>query len=100
MIYITAFLFVKDNKQDVFNAYENAVLPLLGNYNGNLIYRIKPDATDFINLEGEAPYEIHHISFKTNADFMGYIDDEERKRFENLKEESIKSTFIVKGEKI
>lgn len=100
MIYLTALMFVKEGKEDVFNEYESHVLPILKDYNGKLIYRIRPKEEDFINTEEEKPFEIHFISFNTQEGFSGYINDEKRKSFENLKIDSIKSSFIVKGEKL
>ncbi|MDO5969152.1 hypothetical protein Q4Q35_04960 [Flavivirga aquimarina] len=100
MIYLTALMFVKEGKEEVFNEYESFVLPLLNNYSGKLIYRIRPNEKSYITAAEETPYEIHFISFKTNEDFIRFVNDEKRKSFENLKEEAIKSSFIVKGEKL
>ncbi|MEP1489874.1 MAG: hypothetical protein ABJL44_11920 [Algibacter sp.] len=100
MIYLTVLIFVQKGKEDTFNTYESSVLPILSNYKGTLIYRIKPTDESFINTEGEKPYEIHFISFESNKGFSGFLNDEKRKDFEHLKEDSITSTFIVKGEKL
>lgn len=100
MIYITALIFIKEDKEDVFNEYESSVLPILNNYNGKLIYRIRPTKENFISSENELPYELHFISFETNEDFKGFINDSKRKSFESLKEDAIKSTFLIQGEKI
>ncbi|WP_303316473.1 hypothetical protein Q4Q34_06605 [Flavivirga abyssicola] len=100
MIYLTALLFVKEGKENVFNEYESLVLPIINNYNGKLIYRIRPTQDSFINSEDQLPYEIHFISFETDEDFTNFINDDKRKRFEKLKADSIKSTFITKGEKL
>ncbi len=100
MIYITAFLFVKKGKEAVFKTYESLVLPILNTYNGTLIYRMRPTQENFVTFEDDLPYEVHFISFNSDEDFMSFINDEERKRFNNLKEDSIRSTFITKGKKI
>ncbi|TYA74051.1 DUF1330 domain-containing protein [Seonamhaeicola marinus] len=100
MIYITAFLFINDDKEDLYNQYESEVLPLLEIYNGKLIYRIKPSDADYINAEEEKPYEIHFISFENEAGFNGYLNNTKRLSFNNLKAQSIKTSFIVKGEKL
>ncbi|TGV03750.1 DUF1330 domain-containing protein [Flavivirga rizhaonensis] len=100
MIYLTALLFIKEGKENVFNEYESLVLPIINNYNGKLIYRIRPTQDSFINSEDQLPYEIHFISFETDEDFTNFINDDKRKSFEKLKVDSIKSTFITKGEKL
>ena len=100
MIYLTVLLFIKEGKEHIFKEYESLVLPIIYDYNGKLIYRIRPTHDSFINAEEEVPYEIHFISFETDEDFVNFINDDKRKRFVNLKEDSIKSTFISKGEKI
>ncbi len=100
MIYLTVLLFIKEGKERVFNEYESLVLPIINNYNGKLIYRIRPTQDSFINSEEALPYEIHFISFNTNEDFRNFVNDDKRKHFVDLKEDSIKSTFIIKGEKL
>ncbi|NMH89235.1 DUF1330 domain-containing protein [Flavivirga algicola] len=100
MVYLTVLLFIKKGKEDVFNEYEALVLPIIKDYNGKLIYRVRPTQDNFISSEDELPYEIHFISFETNGDFLNFINDNKRKRFEKLKVDAIKSTFITKGEKL
>ncbi len=100
MIYITVFIFIQEGKEEVFHEYESLVLPILNEYNGKLLYRIRPNDDSFINSEGVLPYELHFISFNTNDDFLNFINDDKRKSFEKLKVDSIKSTFITKGEKL
>lgn len=97
MIYLTLVIFVKKGKTDVFLEFENLALPLLKDYNGQLIYRIRPTADSFINCEGDRPYEIHFLSFKSETDFINFSKDERRKAFLHLKQASIKNTFLVKG---
>lgn len=100
MIYLTALIFIKEGKENVFNEYESLVLPILNDYKGKLIYRIRPTQNSFIHSEEELPYEVHFISFDTNEDFACFLNDSKRKSFESLKEDSIKSTFLVQGKKL
>ncbi len=52
-----------------FQAYENAVLPLLPEYNGRLERRLRsPDGT----------VELHIVSFASDADFQNYRNDPRR----------------------
>jgi len=53
-----------------FRAYEDAVLPLLPEFNGRLERRLRsPDGT----------VEVHIISFASNADRQNYLNDPRRK---------------------
>ena len=53
-----------------FRAYENAVLPLLPEFNGRLERRLRsPDGT----------IEAHIVSFASEADFQNYRNDPRRK---------------------
>jgi antibiotic biosynthesis monooxygenase (ABM) superfamily enzyme len=53
-----------------FRAYEDAVLPLLPEFNGRLERRLRnPDGT----------MEMHIVSFASDADFQNYRNDPRRK---------------------
>jgi len=93
-------IFVKEGKEAIFHEFEDLAIPLLEMYNGKLIYRIRPTADNYISYKEELPYEIHFLSFKTEQDFINFGKDERRKAFLHLKEASIQSTFLVKGEKV
>ena len=69
-------------------------------YNGKMIYRLRPSKDDFIENNKETPYEIHLISFDSEEDLTKFIKDDSRLKFIHLKNDSIKSTLIVKGEKM
>ena len=97
MIYLTLMIFIKEGKAATFHEFEDLAIPILKAYNGQLIYRIRPTAEDFITCEGEQPYEIHFLSFASESDFINFSKDERRKAFLHLKEASIKTTFLIKG---
>jgi hypothetical protein len=62
-----------------FRAYEDAVLPLLPEYNGRLERRLRnPDGT----------IEMHIISFGSDADFQNYRNDPRRTAQARLLEKS------------
>ena len=48
----------------------------------------------------EMPYEIHLVEFDQEQDFLDFMKDEERKQFLYLKEQSIRSSVLYKGEKL
>ena len=100
MIYLTMMIFIKDGKQSIFHQFEDLALSILKDYNGKLIYRLRPKDENFIDCEEERPYEIHFISFRSELDFHNFSNDERRNEFLSLKEESIKTSFIFKGVKI
>jgi len=48
----------------------------------------------------ENPYEINLVEFQTDNDFANFMQDEERKSFLHLKEQSKKSVWLIKGTKL
>ncbi len=101
MIFLTLFIFVKEGKEEVFHQFEDLALPLLDDYSGKLLYRVRPNRDNFIDFEGEEiPYEIHFLSFESEDNFLRFAKDERRKAFLHLKEDSIKEMFLVKGVKM
>ncbi|MGA9638218.1 hypothetical protein [Flavobacterium sp.] len=100
MIYITMFIFVKEGQEAVFHEFEECALPLLDDYNGKLIYRVRPSQEAFISNEEKQPYEIHFISFASEKDFLNFGKDERRNAFMHLRTESIESVFMTKGLKL
>lgn len=101
MIFLSLFIFVKEGKEEVFHQFEDLAIPLLQDYSGKLLYRIRPTRESFIDVEEEElPYEVHFISFESDDHFVQFAKDERRKAFLHLKEDSIKTSFMVKGQKI
>lgn len=100
MVYVTVMIFVHEGEELAFQQYEEKVLPFLGDYNGNLIYRIRPDIASVLHSEEEVPYEIHFISFKSNKDFNNFMQDKRRVEFVHLKNQSIKMSYLIKGQKM
>jgi len=100
MIYITQMIFVKDGKEEVFHEFEDFAIPLMEKYSGRIIYRLRPTKDAYITSAEEQPYEIHFMSFDSDADLNNFMRDDERLKFIHLKDESIKSVFLVKGEEM
>jgi len=68
---VTFVLIVRIPAQGIedFRAYEDAVLPLLPEFNGRLERRLRnPDGT----------IEMHVVSFESDADFQSYRNDPRR----------------------
>lgn len=100
MIYITQLIFIKEGKEDQFLEFENHAIPLMEKYNGRIIYRLRPTKESFISEEKELPYEIHFISFDAETDLADFMKDDSRLKFIHLKNESIKSTLLIKGKRL
>lgn len=100
MIYITQLVFVKEGKEETFLEFENHALPLMEKYNGRIIYRLRPGKEAFIAEQKELPYEIHIISFDSEADLDNFMNGKSRLDYIHLKNESIKSTLLIKGERM
>jgi uncharacterized protein (DUF1330 family) len=100
MIYITQLIYIQDGEQKVFDQFENVAIPIISKYNGRLLLRVRPAENDFIETRIEKPYEMHLVEFLNEQDFDNFMRDEERKKFLHLKEQSIKSSMLIKGMKL
>jgi uncharacterized protein (DUF1330 family) len=100
MIYVTQLIYIRDGQEHVFNQFEDVAIPIISKYNGRLLLRVKPAQDDFIEARIEKPYEMHLVEFDSEQDFENFMGDNERKRFLHLKEQSIKSSVLIKGTKL
>lgn len=100
MLYFTQLIYILPGQEDIFNQFEAVALPLITKYHGRLLLRIRPGNEAYIETTIEQPYEIHLVEFETNDDFTAFMRDEERKQFLHLKEQSIKTTWLIKGERL
>jgi hypothetical protein len=100
MIYITQLIYIREGQEQTFHQFEEIAIPLISKYNGQLLLRLRPDEASVIEAGIDRPYEVHLVEFATEGDFGNFMQDEERKRFIHLKEQSIKAVTLVKGTKI
>ncbi|HLO81569.1 MAG TPA: hypothetical protein VK166_11450 [Chitinophagaceae bacterium] len=100
MVYITQLIYILEGQESVFDQFEAVAIPTIAKYNGRLLFRIRPGEDSFIESKIERPYEIHLAEFNTDNDFENFMQDEERKRFLHLKQQSIKSVILIKGTKL
>lgn len=98
MIFITQLIYVKDGQEDAFHKFESYAIPIIKKYNGELMLRLRPDGSSFIEASVEQPYEVHIVRFNSQQDFDNFLRDEERVKYLDLKEQSIKESFLIKGE--
>jgi uncharacterized protein (DUF1330 family) len=89
-----------EGQETVFDQFEAIAIPTISKYNGRLLFRVRPGQAAYIESAIEKPYEIHLVEFETDNDFSNFMQDEERKRFLHLKDQSIKSVVLVKGTKL
>ena len=99
-LYLTQILFIHEGKEDVFNAFEAIAIPKIAEYNGELIYRVRPERAQFINDVAEMPYEIHFVSFDLEEDFKHFMQDEERKSYLFMFKESVREVLLVSGKAV
>ncbi|NHA04518.1 DUF1330 domain-containing protein [Mucilaginibacter sp. HC2] len=97
MLYFTQIVFIRDNKEYEFNLFESYVLPLLHKHGGELIYRVRPTADCVIETSLGNPYEIHIVTFASQQGFDGYLNDEERVKHMQLKENAIEKVLLIAG---
>ena len=100
MIFITQLIFIIEGQEQVFDQFENIAIPAILKYNGRLLLRVRPTENTFIEYHIDKPYEIHLVEFETQQDFDNFIQDEERKKFLHLKDQSIKASILIQGNKL
>ncbi|MGL4759508.1 MAG: DUF1330 domain-containing protein [Patescibacteria group bacterium] len=100
MIYCTQLVYIIEGREEVFDQFEEMMIPLIEFHNGKILLRTRLNAIDVVERSLELPYEIHLTSFESDADFENYLKDKRRTDFLELKESSIKSSFIIKGHKL
>jgi len=100
MVYYTQLIFIKAGQESVFHAFEDNVLPLLNNHNGELIYRVRPPKESFIASTQELPYEIHLVAFDTLGDFEHYKNDPQRVAFLDMKNSSVEKIILIEGKQL
>lgn len=100
MIYITQLVYLVEGQEQVFDEFESIAIPTIQKYNGRLLFRVRPSVDSYIESHMDKPYEIHLVEFETQGDFDNFKQDEERKNFLHLKEQSIKASILYQGIKL
>ena len=100
MIYITQLIYITEGQEAVFDQFEAIAIPTIAKYNGQLLFRVRPNEQSYIELHIDPPYEIHLVVFETEKDFEDFKQNEERKKFLHLKEQSVKEVLLIRGEKL
>jgi len=98
MIYFTQLIYVNEGQEAVFHEFEAVAIPLIAKYNGQLLLRVRPTDDAYIDEQlMEKPYEIHFVSFETEEDFRSFSQDESRRQFLHLKEQSVRTAILIQG---
>lgn len=100
MIFITQLIYILEGQEKIFDEFESIAIRAISKYNGELLLRVRPPGDAYIQHTIEVPYEIHLVTFESENDFSNFMQDEERKKFLHLKEQSIKSVWLIKGTKL
>ena len=100
MIYIIQLIYLQSGQEKIFDEFESIAIPTITKYKGRLLFRLRPNENNFIEHHIDQPYEIHLVEFEQEHDFNNFMQDEERKKFLHLKEQSIKSSILIKGVKL
>src|SRR5262245_33649290 len=100
MIYFTQLIYIKKGQEKIFHDFEDIAIPAIKKYNGRLLLRVRPDDNAFVENNMDKPYEIHLVEFDTEQDFKNFSQDEERKKFLHLKEQSIEASILIQGKKL
>jgi len=97
VIYLTQLVFVREGKEDLFNQFEDVAIPLMEEHQGRVLYRLRPDADAYVTSEDERPYEIHFLSFPSDDQLNAFMSDPRRLASAHLKDQSVRSTLLVRG---
>ena len=100
MIFITQLIYIVEGQESVFHQFEDIAIPTILKYNGRLLLRVRPTEHTFIENRIDKPYEIHLVEFDTKQDFENFMQDDERKKFLQLKTQSIKASILIQGTKL
>jgi antibiotic biosynthesis monooxygenase (ABM) superfamily enzyme len=98
MIYITQLIYIQTGKENIFHEFEEQVIPMIAQHNGVLMLRCRPRGEDIVASSIEKPYEVHLVRFESEEDLHSYMRSEERKKFVHLKNDSVKSVMLIKGQ--
>ena len=100
MIYITQLIYLVPGQEKIFDEFESIAIPLIAKYNGKLLFRVRPSDNSYIEHQIDKPYEIHLVEFDSADDFENFKRDDERNKFLHLKEQSIRSSVMILGNKL
>ena len=100
MIYLTQLIYLRPGGEKLFDQFESMVLPLLAQHNGQLLLRVRPEPSSFVETHFDRPYEIHLVSFASRSDFEQYAQNPARQQYLPWKEQSVEKIVLIEGKMI
>jgi antibiotic biosynthesis monooxygenase (ABM) superfamily enzyme len=95
MVYLTQLVYLHPDKHAAFEAFENVAIPLISKYRGRLLLRLRPDASCVVQAGIEVPYELHVVSFDSEADLNAFTQGPQRQQVLHLKNESVRHSILL-----
>lgn len=99
-LYLTVLLYLVPGQEEVFAQYEDLALSLLGEHGGELLYRLRPRATEVVSSGADQPYEIHLLTFPDEYAFEQFLQNPARLAYAGLRAQAIRQTVIIKGHQV
>lgn len=100
MIYITQLIYLKKGKKKQFEQFEKSVAPIVERHGGQLLFRFSPTIRSARSVNIEKPDEIQLIRFESEEHFRAYVDDADRLKALPVKQGSVRTQILIKGEAI
>jgi uncharacterized protein (DUF1330 family) len=100
MVFITQVIYIIDGKEELFDEFESLAIPIIKKYNGRLLLRLRLNENGVLESIEGAPYEVHLVEFRSENDFQEFLQDTGRNSFLHLKEQSVRTTLMIKGQKV
>lgn len=97
MIIITQLIYIIEGQEQVYEEFESIAIPIISKYKGRLLLRVRPTEDTFLESNMDKPYEIHLVEFESQQDFDNFMRDEDRKKYLHLKDQSLKTSILIKG---
>lgn len=98
MVVLTQLVYLHAGQEAAFDAFETVALAALGRHSGELLLRLRPDAASVIAGSIEMPYEVHIVRFPSDAHLARFTADPERQRVLHLKDASVRTALLFRGE--
>ena len=87
---LCVLLWAAPGRDDELIAYEDRVLPLVGEYGGRVLSRARSSG------ENDEPLEVHMLEFPSSASLDGYMQDERRAALRHERDRAIARTEIIR----
>jgi len=97
MVVITQLVYLHHGKESVFDEFESVAIPLIGKHGGELLLRLRPTPACVVAGSIDLPYEIHLVRFPSNEALASFTADPERQALLHLKNDSVRSSLVVRG---